>query len=460
MINCYTVSANAPTPIYAFTKETLALWLSTQSAFIQQYWQSQVPTPKAGTVCLIPDLQGKTLSVILLIANDKDFWSFGVLSQRLAPGTYALQLQGDAAYQQRAELAFGLGAYRFTRYKKAEISAVLLHIPEEKRCVSLTHWLEAIYWGRDLINTPALDLNPETLAEAAVNLANTFAGQAKVIVGEALLSENYPAIYEVGKASSIAPRLIDLRFGQEHAVKLTLVGKGVCFDTGGLDLKPALGMRYMKKDMGGAAHVLALAHLLLSEKLPIQLRVLIPAVENSISGDCLHPGDVINTRQGLRIEIDNTDAEGRLVLCDALAEAVSETPDLLIDMATLTGAARVALGPDIPVFFSNQAKLAEDFRQVAKSIDDPVWELPLYAPYQDYLKSDIADFSNASKSPYAGAITGALYLQLFVPDTIPWLHFDVMAYNEVSRPGRPIGGEIMAISALYHYICRWLIVKK
>ncbi len=290
---------------------------------------------------------------------------------------------------------------------------------------------------------------PEHLAEATAVLAQSFGAQVDQIIGDDLLTQNYPTIHMVGRASTHAPRLIDLQWGDDHAPKVTLVGKGVCFDSGGLDIKPSAGMRYMKKDMGGAAHVLGLAHLIMSNQLPVRLRVLIPAVENAVAGNAFRPGDVIKTRKGLTVEIDNTDAEGRLVLCDALAEAQTENPDILIDFATLTGAARVALGTELPGFFCNQPAFATALQDAGNRSGDPVWELPLHAPYKDMLKSDIADMVNCAASPFGGAITAALYLQAFVEPKTTWAHFDIMAWNNRKLPGRPIGGEAFGVRAVY-----------
>jgi leucyl aminopeptidase len=295
-------------------------------------------------------------------------------------------------------------------------------------------------------------MGPAELAEAARGVARRFGGKVTVTVGEQLLKKNYPAIHAVGRAASRAPRLIDLRWQGPNAAKgprITLVGKGVCFDSGGLDLKPASGMLLMKKDMGGAAHALGLAQWIMAAKLPVRLRLLIPAVENAVSGDAFRPGDVIATRKGLTVEIGNTDAEGRLVLCDALAEAVTESPDMLLDFATLTGAARVALGPDLPAMFCNDDKLAGLILRHGVAEGDPVWRLPLFKGYRQGLESKVADLNNISNSPYGGAITAALFLENFVSPGTRWAHFDVMAWNVATRPGRPEGGEAMGLRAVY-----------
>jgi leucyl aminopeptidase len=311
-----------------------------------------------------------------------------------------------------------------------------------------------VFLARDLVNTPAGDMGPEELAAAAVQVAEKAGACHRVIVGDALLAENYPTIHAVGRASTRAPRLVDIVWGEPGAPKVTLVGKGVCFDSGGLDLKPASGMRLMKKDMGGAAIVLGLAQAIIDAKLGVRLRVLLPCVENSVSGNAMRPMDVIRTRKGLTVEIGNTDAEGRLILCDALAEAATEKPALLIDMATLTGAARVALGPELAALFCNDDALAHGLLEAAEAEADPMWRMPLWRPYRKMLDSKTADLNNVSDGPHAGAITAALYLQEFVDPGIPWAHLDVMAWNPQSRPGRPEGAEATALRALYAHIAQ------
>jgi leucyl aminopeptidase len=317
--------------------------------------------------------------------------------------------------------------------------------------------VQAITLVRDLINTPAEDMMPEHLAQAMITLAQAFNAHVEQVVGDSLLDQNFPTIHAVGRASTHPPRLLELRWGKESAPKLTLVGKGVCFDSGGLDLKAANNMRLMKKDMGGAAHVMGLAHRVMSTGLPVRLRVLVPTVENAVAGNAFRPGDVIRSRKGLTIEIDNTDAEGRLILCDALATGAADNPDLMIDFATLTGAARVALGTEIPVFFCNTDEVAAGLMATAETEHDPIWRLPLHAPYRELLDSKIADIANSAGAPYGGAITAALFLQEFVPAGIPWVHFDIMAWNTKSRPGRPEGGEAMGLRAVFRYLCQRFI---
>ncbi len=290
---------------------------------------------------------------------------------------------------------------------------------------------------------------PQHLSEVMSDLATRYQGEFSEWVGDELLEQNYPTIHLVGRASENKPRLLDLRWGKKDAPKVTLVGKGVCFDSGGLDLKPADGMRLMKKDMGGAAHVIGLANLIMAMDLNVQLRVLVPAVENAVSRNAFRPGDVVKTRKGITVEIDNTDAEGRLVLCDALDEAQQDNPDLIVDFATLTGAMRVALGTELPGFFSSDSELASKLCAMGEQSQDPVWHMPLFAQYKNLLNSDVADMTNCSKGPFGGAITAALYLQEFVAPTTPWIHFDVMAWNVRALPGRPVGGEAFGIRAVY-----------
>ena len=385
---------------------------------------------------------------MLVIGEDEPIWSFAGLPAALPPAVYRLGQGLKPSAATRAALGWALGCYAFARYKNNSRDYARLVWPGSADRDLVTHTAEAIALVRDLVNTPANDMGPVQLAEAARTLAKAHRGKCTVIVGDTLLKRNYPAVHAVGRASSEEPRLIDLRWGS-RGPKVTLVGKGVCFDSGGLDLKPAAGMKLMKKDMGGAAHVLGLASLIMAQKLPLRLRVLIPAVENAVSGNAFRPLDVLQTRKGLTVEVGNTDAEGRIILCDALAEADSENPDVVIDFATLTGAARVALGPDLPALFCNDDKLAGLILRSAASEGDPVWRLPLHKGYRQGLDSKVADLANISNSPFGGAITAALFLEQFVSPGTRWAHFDVMAWNVAPRPGRPEGGEAMGLRAVY-----------
>ena len=360
----------------------------------------------------------------------------------------------EPQYQQAVVFGWAIGAYQFNRYRTQTQDLAILAVNDAALVESVNRQIAAVSLVRDLVNTPASDMMPEHLSEVTQQLAKQFNAKFSELVGDELLTHNYPTIHMVGRASVHAPRLLELTWGDENAPKVTLVGKGVCFDSGGLDIKPSSGMRLMKKDMGGAAHVLGLAQLIMANNLPVRLRVLIPAVENAISGNAMRPGDVIKTRKGLTVEIDNTDAEGRLVLCDALHEAQSEQPDILIDFATLTGAMRVALGTELPGFFANNQQTANQLLICGQQVDDPVWQMPLYQPYKALFKSDIADLANCSSAPFGGAITAALYLQAFIDDHPNWLHFDVMAWNVRKLSGRPVGGEAFAIRAVYHYLAQ------
>jgi leucyl aminopeptidase len=350
-----------------------------------------------------------------------------------------------------AALAFALGLYRFSRYRATEEKdkAPRLELPQSADGADLSRIVEAVFLARDLINTPANDLGPAEIEEAAAGLAKRFGAAMRSIVGEDLLKENFPLVHAVGKASVRAPRLIDLRWGDAKHPKLALVGKGVVFDTGGLDIKPSSAMLLMKKDMGGAACALGLASMIMGAKLPVHLRLVIPAVENAVSGSAFRPGDVFKSRKGASVEIGNTDAEGRLILADALALADEEEPDLIVDFSTLTGAARVALGPELPAAFTDDEKLAAELSGFAAREADPFWRLPLWRPYQSMLDSKIADTNNVSSSAFAGAITAALFLSRFVERAKSWLHFDLFAWNPASKPGRPEGGEAQTIRALY-----------
>ncbi|WP_020590855.1 leucyl aminopeptidase family protein [Kiloniella laminariae] len=406
-----------------------------------------------GSFCLVPNAAGQIECVFIGLGDEENpgIWTLAGLSESLPAGSY--KIADELASEQASAIALGwaLGSYRFTRYKENTREQATLVWPERADRTVVLSLAAGAQLTRDLINTPSNDMGPEELATAASQLAGEYEAGCNVIVGEDLLSANYPAIYTVGMASDRAPRLIDLRWG-DKGPKITLVGKGVCFDTGGLDLKPAAGMLLMKKDMGGAAHVLGLAAAIMQSNLPCQLRVLIPAVENSVSGNAFRPSDVIKTRKGLTVEIGNTDAEGRLVLCDALAEADRTKPDLILDFATLTGAARVALGTDLGAMFCNDDDLAEKLRRHSVEQGDEVWRLPLHKPYRKLLDSKIADLNNVSGGPYAGAITAALYLSEFVEKETPWAHFDIMAYNMSARPGRPEGGEAIGLRAVYAMI--------
>lgn len=445
---CFTTHQANSIPIILITPNDYPAWLKKQSAEVNQWLQATQFKAEKNCFSLIPDIQGKVNQVLCCILDAKNLWEIGHLPFVLPENNYYLEVD-ESRYPNYA-IAWGLGSYQFDRYKKVKRQAARLYLAEKFSHVH--NIVEAIYSVRDWINTPTDDMGPSEFAHVAEMLAKQYNAKFQQIVGDDLLKQNYASIFTVGRASDDAPRLIDLRWGNAQHPKVTLVGKGVCFDSGGLDLKSANYMLLMKKDMGGGAHVLGLARMIMQAKLPICLRVLIPVVENVISGNAYRPGDIIKSRKGLTIEIGNTDAEGRVILADALTEAASEKPDLLIDISTLTGAARVALGTELPAVFSNNDQVVNEIIQQGDALNDPMWRLPLFALYREYLNSPIADINNNTAEPYAGAITAALFLKEFVPDEIPWLHFDLMAWNLRPRPGRPQGGEAMALRALFAYL--------
>ncbi len=405
----------------------------------------------AGTVLLVPGPAGEVESVLFGLGDSTDPMLAGRLPGLLPPGTY--RLGPGFADPRLASLAFALGAYRFTRYRPDESRGAQLVIPAGVDAISVAAVADATWLARDLVNTASNDLGPAELADAARSLASRHGALFSVTAGEVLARE-FPMIHAVGAAAvpSRAPRLIDLIWGNPSGPRVTIVGKGVCFDTGGLDIKPSAGMLLMKKDMGGAASALALAHMIMAHGLGVRLRVLIPAVENAIAGEAFRPGDVLKSRKGITVEIGNTDAEGRLVLADALALAAEESPDLLVDLATLTGAARVALGPEVVPFYTRDDGLAGDLARHGAVEADPVWRMPLWEPYARLLDSKIADINNAGSSPLAGSITAALFLARFVPRELAWIHADIFAWNPSTRPAHPEGGEAQAIRALFALI--------
>ena len=406
---------------------------------------------KTGQVALLPAADGSLARVLFgLGATDEaghDRLSAGKLPGLLPPGTYALaEVEGDAAAE--ATLAWLLGAYRFSRYRSAGPERPRLVAPDGVDAGEVGRIAAAIAFGRDLVNTPANDLGPAEIEAAARALAGRHGATVSVIAG-AELERAFPLVHAVGAASIRPPRLIDMNWGPEDAPRVTLVGKGVAFDTGGLDLKPSAAMLLMKKDMGGAAAALAAADMVMGSRLKLRLRVLIPAVENAVAGNAFRPGDVLPSRAGLSVEIGNTDAEGRLILADALALAEAESPDLLLDYSTLTGAARVALGPDLPAFFTEDEALAASVAEAGRSAADPIWRLPLHAPYASLLDSKVADLNNVSGGPFAGAITAALFLRRFAPKTKAHGHFDLYGWNPSTKPGRPEGGEVQTARLTY-----------
>ncbi len=399
---------------------------------------------------LQPNDTGGAYQFIYLVSNNAKLWDWANLPCSLPSGIYALNEEGlDHSDLYNVTLAWSLATYRYDRYKFSGLIPPQLVWP--KRCdhAAIESNATSNHLVRDLINTPANDLGPEELSSAAEKLAKKYGAEVSIIIGDDLIKHNYPAIHAVGRAHDRAPRLVDIRWGKATDRKLTLVGKGVCFDTGGLNLKPPSGMELMKKDMGGAANVLGLAKMVMEAQLKICLRVLIPAVENSVSANAMRPGDVLDSRKGITIEVGNTDAEGRVILADALCEAASENPEVIIDFATLTGAARIALGTDLPALFVNDDGLAKELLDASKTTCDPLWRMPLWEDYNDQIKGKVADITNSPSGRFGGAITAALFLQRFIEPHIAWAHIDLIAWNLSARPGRPEGGEAMGMRAVF-----------
>ena len=445
-------SSRKTTPIILLTDKELAAWLKHQPPRTVSWLKAHDFKAGAGSFCVIPDAAGKVMSVVAGISSPPSLWDAAGLQGQLPTGIYHFEWEGALAYHEWLALGWKLGSYRFTRYKKAKKSPAQLMLHAKADAAKIARYASAIFMARDLINTTAEDMGPEQLATAISTVGKKHGAKVKQIVGNDLLKKNYPAIHTVGRASPRAPRLVDLVWGNPKHPKITLVGKGVCFDTGGLDLKSSGNMYLMKKDMGGAACALAVADMVMSAKLPVRLRLLVPAVENSVSGNAYRPSDVIRMRNGLTVEVGNTDAEGRLILADALAEASTEKPSLLVDFSTLTGAARTAVGTEISALFTNSNALAGGLAKAGDDMEDPMWRLPLHAGYSKMLDSSIADLNSAPGSAYAGAITAALFLQRFVGDKIDWAHLDFMAWNLSSKAGRPEGGEAMTVRAVYRLI--------
>jgi leucyl aminopeptidase len=446
-------AAASALPLHPVAKPALADWLGNLPAH-QRAWAERAGfKAEPGATLLLPDPAGGLAGIALGVEPadhaDRGLWSYAGLPDGLPPGVWRIAAPLDRDAATHAALGWALGSYGFTRYKARKGELASLVWPEAADRGHVLRAAAATALARDLINTPAGDLGPAELAAAARGVAERHGAELTVTVGDDLLAKNYPAVHAVGRASTKPPCLIDLRWGSPGDPKVTLVGKGVCFDSGGLDIKPSTGMKLMKKDMGGAATVLALAAMVMGAALKVRLRLMIPAVENMIAGNAFHPLDILATRKGLTVEVGNTDAEGRLILCDALTEADTEQPRLLIDCATLTGAARVALGPELPVAFTRHDALYDALARHGAATADPVWRLPLWPGYRRLLDTKTADLSSTGDSPHAGAITAALFLAEFVSPDTPWLHLDMMAWNPRARPGRPEGGEPQALRALY-----------
>jgi leucyl aminopeptidase len=432
-------------PLHVMTSAAFADWSARQSATLQAWLSAQQFTAAAGSHALLPGSDGLA-GAVLGIGDAHDPFAYAHAPYALPAGDWRLADPLDSDATAALQLGWGLGSYRFTRYRDATRAPARLACDVDADAAAQ---LAACIRARDLINTPTEHMGPDEMEAVARGIAQTHGADIDVLVGDDLLAHNFPAIHAVGRASHRAPRLIVLRWGDAAHPHVAIVGKGVCFDTGGLDIKAAAGMRNMKKDMGGAAHAIALAELIMARKLPVRITLLVPAVENAIGPNAYRPGEVIATRKGISVEIDNTDAEGRIVLCDALTYAAEQSPQLILDFATLTGAARIALGPDLPVLFSNNDALADDWLAAGIRGFDPLWRMPLHRPYLRYLTSGIADLANSSATTMAGCITAALYLERFVPSDLPWAHLDVYSWNDSDRPGRPAGGEAQALRSCY-----------
>ena len=456
----YTTENKSNIAIIPVTKNTLVDALNTYPNTVSSWVKSSGFKAKPDEFCLVPDKSGNIEKVLVGVAEKIQsdtgiaMWAISTLPKKLPLGQYHLECDWNDLLKLQAAIGWGLGAYSFDFFKQdflEQTQKPLLKVADAQ-LKQINAYVDAFTLVRDLINTPANHMMPEHMAELTNELAMQHKASFEEIVGENLLNENFPAIHAVGRASAHEPRLLKLMWGDESHPLLSLVGKGVCFDTGGLDLKPSKFMRNMKKDMGGAAHVLGLAHMIMSLNLPVRLQVLIPAVDNAISSDAYRPGDIIETRAHKTVEIDNTDAEGRVVLCDALTLACESSPDLIIDFATLTGAARVAVGTEIPALFTNSDSLLTGLQNASKISGELLWPLPLHHAYRYQLDSTVADIANSSPEGYGGAITAALYLNEFVDENIQWAHLDMMAFNTRDRPGRPKGGEAMGLLAVFEYL--------
>lgn len=450
MTNPFT-SSDSGIPLYPVSSTNYEQWLANLPGLQQKWLKAAGFRARAGEVCSMPDSNGELEGYAFGMAEGGWLYQLSPLPEKLAAGCYRLVSDWQPQQRLQASLGWGLACYRFDLYRKPKKDMPSL-VLDDDIAIDAERLLSAQSLVRDLVNTPTEDLGPAQLADAMQVEADQFNATMSVIHGVDLLAKNFPAIHAVGRASDREPRLLKMEWGEENHPLLALCGKGVCFDTGGLNLKLGAGMALMKKDMGGAAHVLALARLVMQEQLPVRLLVLIPAVENSVSGNAYRPGDVIATRKGLNIEIGNTDAEGRVVLADALAYACESEPDLVMDFATLTGAARIALGTDLPPVFSNDITIANEIMAAGEHEEDPLWVMPLYQPYKELLKSKIADLNNIGNTPYGGCITAALFLEHFVTAETDWVHIDTWAWNQGARPGRPAGGEAIGLRAVFHYL--------
>jgi len=451
-----TSASVAATPVHVVSAATWPALQDKLSPANRSFALAQGFAARAGQHCLLPDPQGALAAVLLGIdaaTRRADPFAPGRLAATLPAGDYSLSGEiGDPAL---ATLSWLLQGYRFDRYRKPSPARARLVVPDGVDGEEIGQIADSAALARDLVNTPANELGPGEIEAAIRGLATECGATVASIIGDDLIARNFPMIHAVGRASTRAPRLVDLAWGDPSHPKVTLVGKGVAFDTGGLNLKPDASMLLMKKDMGGAAAAIAAARMIMLAKLPVRLRLLVPAVENSVSGNAFRPGDVLASRKGLSVEIGNTDAEGRLILADALALADEEAPELLVDFATLTGAARTALGPELPPFYTHDEKLAAEIGRLGMTVNDPVWRLPLWPPYDGLLDSKIADVNHVSSGGMAGSVTAALFLNRFVEKTKSYVHFDIYAWNPSTKPGRPEGGECQA-ARLIHALVKQL----
>jgi len=438
--------------VHLVDKGSFESWLKSRPAEDRALLEAHRFDGKTGYASLILPRGGKDFEVVSAVADAKSLspWCLAKLAETLPEGSYRLA-DGSPG---KAALGWLLAQHRFDTFRSksedAERGPRVLVSGEPAQIEPSVQLAEATALVRDLVNTPALELGPSELEQAVRDTLGEINAEIKVTAGDDL-QKGYPLVAAVGAAATPerAPRLIEAEWGKPAHPRIAIVGKGVCFDSGGLDIKSASGMRIMKKDMGGAAHALALASLIAAARLPVRFHLLIPAVENAVAGNAIRPGDIVKSRKGLNVEIDNTDAEGRLILADALARAAESEPELIVDFATLTGAARVALGPDLPALFVSEDGLASEIEQAARDVDDPVWRMPLWDAYDEMLKSDIADLANASNSPMAGAVVAAMFMKRFVPDSVPWAHLDTWAWRDAAKPGRPKGGEALGLRAVF-----------
>lgn len=448
----------ASIPLHLLYEEDFEQWRGAQDEAARNWAATNGFKAERHKVLLLPSPKGRPVAVIAGLGKrnpreEVSCWAAAAIADRLPDGHYHLAQALAPRVATQFATGWAYGQYKFERYRRGGPQrSVQLRLPEGADASEVERLRAATALARDLVNTPANDMSPEALAHVAVDVARRYGARYRVVIGDDLLKERLPAVHAVGRAAAVAPRLVDIEWGDASHPKVTLVGKGVCFDTGGLDIKPGASMLLMKKDMGGAAVALALAQVIMDAKLPVRLRVILPLVENSISANAFRPGDVLGTRKGLTVEVGNTDAEGRLILCDALTLADEEQPDLLIDTATLTGAARVALGPELPALFSTDDALADEVLRAGVAESDPLWRMPLWSGYDDELSSKIADMNNVSTSGFSGAIFAALFLRRFVNAARVWLHIDLYAWNGKERPGRPVGAEPQTVRALYAFL--------